>query len=145
MPVRAVIDTNVLVSALLTTSGKPARVVDLALTGQIVACYDARILTEYAEVLSRPRFPFHPAEVSALLSQLRAIGLPVIGGSQVSLPDPDDVPFAEVAQWARAWFVTGNLRHYPSLTQAVSPADFLAALKTGNAGLPSVNGSATEG
>jgi putative PIN family toxin of toxin-antitoxin system len=128
MPIRAVLDTNILVSALLTPSGRPARVVDMALAGEVSACYDTRIVAEYRDVLSRPKFPFRPEEVSAMLDQLLATGLAVIGGPQLVLPDPDDAPFAEVAVLVQAPLVTGNLRHYPGLSLAVSPSEFLASL-----------------
>ncbi|MDR1187072.1 MAG: putative toxin-antitoxin system toxin component, PIN family [Bifidobacteriaceae bacterium] len=130
MPARTVLDTNILVSALLAPSGKPARVVDMVIAGEVSVCYDARILAEYREVLSRSKFPFRPSESSALIDQLRATGLPVIGASRISLPDPDDEPFAEVADWTGAWLVTGNLRHYPGLARAVSPEGFLVSWST---------------
>jgi predicted nucleic acid-binding protein len=85
--------------------------------------------------LARPRFRFDPAEVHALLSDLEAIGehvdsVPIT----VTLPDPDDAPFLEVAISGHAdALVTGNLKHYPtglgvpivspvSLLQQVAPS-----------------------
>ena len=126
IPIKVVIDTNVLVSRTLTPDGESARVVNMVLAGDAVACYDRRILAEYQEVLSRPRFGFGRDEVAALLAHLTAEGVAVIPSPlSATLPDESDRPFAEVAQSAQAWLVTGNLRHYPGLDRAIAPADFL--------------------
>ena len=62
-----VVDTNVLVSGLLSAHGASARVLDLLTTGDLQAVYDDRIAAEYRQVLARPRFGFHPEAVSHLL------------------------------------------------------------------------------
>ena len=125
-PSRVVVDTNVLVSRALTPTGPPARVVDLVLTGQVVACYDRRIVAEYRAVLLRPRFGFDHAAVDSLLALIAHEGLSVIPPPvPLDLPDESDRPFAEVALATGAWLVTGNLKHFPGLDRAVSPADFL--------------------
>jgi putative PIN family toxin of toxin-antitoxin system len=129
--VKIVLDTNVLVSGLLKRGGNPAEIVALALGGAVRVCYDTRILAEYAEVLSRPRFNFDPHHVRTVLSKIRADGL--LAQSRVSvsgLPDADDTPFLEVALSCRAdYLVTGNLAHFPpSLRQGatvVTPAQFI--------------------
>jgi len=123
---RVVVDTNVLVSRTLTPGGAPARVVDLVIGGQVVACYDRRILDEYRAVLSRPRFGFGPAAVDSLVTFFTSEGLAVIPPpAPLHLPDESDRPFAEVALAAGAWLVTGNLKHFPGLDRAVSPTAFL--------------------
>jgi len=70
--VRGVLDTNVLVSGLLTPHGPTGRVVDLLLAGQVVLLADDRILGEYIEVLGRPKFAFRPEDIVNLLEYLRA-------------------------------------------------------------------------
>ena len=55
---RIVLDTNVLVSALLSPHGAPAAVLQLVVTGRVVLCFDARVLSEYREVLRREKFDF---------------------------------------------------------------------------------------
>ena len=128
---RVVIDTNVLVSGLLSPFGPPGVVVGLTTAGSLCLCHDARILAEYNEVLRRPAFPFAENEVAALMAQIRAGGeLIAAKPLPLRLPDPDDEPFLEVAAAAMAEFlVTGNLKHFPSDrrqgVRVVSPREFL--------------------
>lgn len=130
---RVVLDTNVLVSALLRPEGQPGRILDLVLAGDLEPVFDDRIVAEYQEVLRRPRFGFTPQDVDALLDYLETTGLNISAHPlAVALPDPDDVPFLEVAAAGEAAaLVTGNLRHYPqeaivsSGVRVLSPADFL--------------------
>jgi uncharacterized protein len=118
---RIVLDTNVLVSGLLTPHGPPGRMVDLLLAGEVTLIYDDRILSEDREVLERPRFDFDPGAVEDVLELFATEGEAVTAPPlAVELPDPDDLPFVEVAAAGRAdALVTGNLRHYP---EAVLPA-----------------------
>ncbi len=55
---KIVLDTNVLVSGLLTPYGAAAEIVRLIASGVLSVCYDTRILLEYQEVLARPKFQF---------------------------------------------------------------------------------------
>ena len=128
---RIVLDTNGLLSGLLSPSGPPGTVVRLITSGAVRVCYDARILVEYRQVLLRPTFPFAEIQVDSLLGQLEADGdlvtaLPLVD----RLPDPDDEFFLEVALTGNAHFlVTGNLRHYPRQNRqgirVVSPREFV--------------------
>jgi putative PIN family toxin of toxin-antitoxin system len=111
--VRIVVDTNVVVSGLLSDNGAPAQVVDLVLTGDIDLVVDDRIITEYTDLLARPELALDPTEVTAFLGITayaeHVVGVPI----PVTLPDPDDVPFLEVAVAAAAdAIVTGNLKHF---------------------------------
>jgi hypothetical protein len=54
----------------LKSEGNPAKVLTLALTGAVRVCYDERVLAEYSEVLSRPRFKFDPQRVQDILTKL---------------------------------------------------------------------------
>jgi len=128
---RVVLDTNVLVSGLLSPFGTPAQVVRLAASGVVRLCYDTRLVSEYRQVLARPAFAFAAAPVEALLTHLVAQGEPADARPLLTrLPDPDDEPFLEVALAAAAdCLVTGNLRHYPAAACAgmpvLSPSGFL--------------------
>jgi uncharacterized protein len=130
---KVVLDTNVVVSGLLSWNGNPARVLNLALSGSIEVCHDPRILAEYAEVLARARFKFDPKHVADVLTKLTRDGIAVdsseYGG--FGLPDPDDEPFLGVVLAGRADFlVTGNIAHFPPAKRrgasVVSPAEFMA-------------------
>ena len=110
-----VVDTNVLVSGLLSAHGTPARVLDLLTTGDLQVAYDDRIAAEYRAVLARPRFGFQPEAAAHLLDYLFAEGLPLVARPlPTTLPDPDDQPFWEVAVEAAAPLIAGNLRHFPA-------------------------------
>lgn len=128
---RIVLDTNVLVSGLLSPFGPPGDILRLITTGTVRVCYDARILGEYSQVLRRPAFAFSPAQVDAVLAQLEADGdLVTAQPLRERLPDPDDEVFLAVALAGHAdRLVTGNLRHYPVSrrhgVQVVSPRAFL--------------------
>ncbi|MEP6664762.1 MAG: putative toxin-antitoxin system toxin component, PIN family [Verrucomicrobiota bacterium] len=121
-----------LVSGLLSSQGNPAQILTLALAGAVQVCHDKLILTEYAEVLARPRFKFDPKRVRDVLTKFELDGLAVdvSAHSKLNLPDPDDEPFLVVALAASADFlVTGNLVHFPATKRrgcsVVSPAEFM--------------------
>ncbi len=124
---RVVLDTNILVSAMLSPGGKPAQVTDLFRMGQLLACLDHRMLAEYEEVLCRGGFVFGPDQPGVLLHDIRQLGLclvtPASGGP---LPDESDRPFLDVALAADAWLVTGNLKHFPGVPKVIGPAELLA-------------------
>lgn len=109
-----VLDTNVLVSSLLSPFGAPAQVLSLVLTGKIRPVVDDRILAEYRDVLRRPKFEFEPRPVDDLLTWFFTTGIHVTPSLlAVSLPDPNDIMFLETAAEANAQITTGNLRHFP--------------------------------
>ena len=111
---RVVLDTNVLVSAMLSGGGAPDMVLQLVLMGELTLLADSRILAEYDEVTARPRFGFDEEERRALLEVLADLAEPVIARpTALALPDPDDRVFVEVALAGGAEaLVTGNARHF---------------------------------
>lgn len=111
---RIVLDTNVLVSAMLSGGGAADQVLQTALQGAVLLLADSRILAEYDEVTARPAFRFDEIERRALLDALERIAEPVVAAPmRLSLPDPDDRMFVEVALAGRAdAIVTGNARHF---------------------------------
>lgn len=133
MTPRVVVDTNVLVSGVLNPHGPPGRIVDAILAGAITALHDDRILHEYRAVLSRPTFGFRTLDVEALLVWIELEGEPIAAPSlKVTLPDPSDLPFLEVAAAGLAdALVTGNVKHFrPKRGRhdvvVATPAAFLA-------------------
>ena len=129
------LDTNVLLSALWQPAGPSARVLRAVQQFTLVPVFDRRMLDEYLEVLSRPRFAQRivPAVATSTVSALARIGLnvtPVVETYPASLPDEDDRPFVEVALTTGAMLVTGNLRDYPAEVgvEAVLPADAVRLL-----------------
>jgi putative PIN family toxin of toxin-antitoxin system len=113
--IRVVIDTNIVVSALLQPLGPPARVLLLAVGGSIQLCISGDVYAEYEEVIRRPRFRRDEDVITALLDTIRRKALWVRPTETVrACADPDDDIFLECARTARAThLVTGNLKHFP--------------------------------
>ena len=133
----AVVDTNVLVSGLLSAHGAPARVLDLLTTGDLQAVYDDRIAAEYRQVLARERFGFQTKAVGHLLDYLFSEGVPIVARPlPILLPDHSDQPFWEVAVEATAPLITGNLKHFPpdvcTDLKVLAPATFLDWWRAGH-------------
>lgn len=125
----AVIDTNVLVSALITKNPEAAtaKVVRLLLEQEFVPLYDADIIAEYEDVLHRSKFPILKETADALISFVIENG---IESSRVnfaeSMPDEDDRVFYEISlSQEDSFLVTGNLKHYPTSPRIITPAQFL--------------------
>lgn len=131
-----VLDTNVLVSGLLSPFGVAAKILRLIGQGKINLLHDSRILTEYKEVLLRPKFKFNPEKIKIILDYLEASGiaisaLPIF----INLPDPKDIPFLEVALTGHAhYLVTFNLKHFPKKLckeiLVVNPSNFLKEIQS---------------
>ena len=130
----AVIDTNVLVSALLKWNSIPGQVVQQTYAHEIIPVFNDSILQEYEEVLSRKKFHFPKETVDFLISRLKAIGenLATVEALVGEFPDPKDVVFFEVTmeknKTDNAFLVTGNLKHFPQHPKVVSPAEMLRIL-----------------
>ena len=125
-----VLDTNVLVSALLSPFGPAARILEMLIVGELRAALDDRILVEYRDVLARPKFGFDTEAVAELLDALQAEAVLVLAQPQPrSLPDPTDAAFLEVAVQVQAPLITGNRRHFPPElcypVRVLSPNEFL--------------------
>ena len=125
----AVIDTNVLLSALITHNPEAAtaKVVRLMLEQGFVPMYDEDIITEYEDVLHRSKFPILPETADVLISYIIENG---IEASRVHFEEPmqdeDDRVFYEVSLSKEdSFLVTGNLRHYPTSPRVITPADFI--------------------
>ncbi len=131
---RVVIDTNVLVASLIQSAGFCGRLLDLVVDGAADACVDDRILAEYEDVLPRRSFHLPPEKIQTTLDFFRQSSIPVIAHPlTVVLPDPDDLPFLEVAASGHAILVTGNRRHFPKAATGtlpvLSPAECLEAIR----------------
>ena len=130
---RIVLDTNVLVAALLSPHGAPAAILQLILSGAAVLRFDARIISEYREVLRREKFGFDRKLTDDLLGFLESEGELVASVPlDLLLPDPSDAMFLEVGSAGSAdYIVTGNLKHFPVRRRrglvVVSPREFLDA------------------
>lgn len=126
-----VLDTNVVVSGIFRPYGKAAAILRLVVSGLLTPAYDQRILAEYREVLTRPKFNFSEELVKNFLSLIEEEGILVPAKPlSHSLPDPDDEAFLEIALSSKATaLITGNKRHFIKKvyekTRILSPAEFL--------------------
>jgi uncharacterized protein len=130
--IRVVLDTNVIVSALLRSGGLPEAVFNLAMGGEIQSYVSEPILAEYEDVLRRPRLAIHPDKVTVALARISAVAKLVQPTVRVTAAlDPDDQVFLECAEAASAhYLVTGNRRHFPERwkeTWVVTPRQFMDA------------------
>jgi uncharacterized protein len=131
-----VLDTNVVVSALLKPQGREDQVLRLALAGRLLLCVSPQVLAEYGRVLSSPKFKFQPEDVATVLRQLEKAGslfrperiLKISGHESENC-------FYECADAAQAAFlVTGNLKHFKKdyrATRIVDARKLLDLLVTG--------------
>lgn len=129
---RVVLDTNVVVSALMNAFGPPGRILDLALAGEFEVAHDNRMMAEWRDVLHREKFAFPKRDVETFLTFIETEGSPTSPPPlDVKLPDPDDAPFLETAHASDSVLVSGNLKHYPPDERrgvvVMSPAEFLEA------------------
>ncbi|MBQ4514575.1 MAG: putative toxin-antitoxin system toxin component, PIN family [Anaerolineaceae bacterium] len=126
----AVIDTNVLVSALLKWNSVPGKIIELVFSGTITPILNDVILNEYKEVLSRSKFHLTEDIVDEITDSLDKAALYVDAEPiDIDLPDPKDRVFYEIVMEARnqeeAWLVTGNMKHFPRELFIVTPREML--------------------
>ncbi len=131
----AVIDTNILVSALLSKHADSAtvKVIEKLFDGEIIPVYSNEITNEYREVLHRKKFKFDCNTVDYLVSAIEKFGILTTPTSlNITLPDMKDLPFYEVVMEKRAddaFLVTGNLKHFPQEPFVVSARQMLEILE----------------
>jgi len=131
---KIVLDTNVIVSAILTAQGVCAQILDMLTEGVFGIYVDDRILAEYDSVLRRPQLHLILDDAAEVMEWIRSVAEPV-GAVPLAaeLPDAGDMPFLEVAASAGTILVTGNTRHYPKRWRVgvtvLTPREFLELLR----------------
>ena len=130
----AVIDTNVIVSALLSGNleSNPVKVFRAIVQEQIVPLYNDEILEEYRCVLSRPKFHLDLPLIDTVIKAIIADGLNIdrTPATDIDFPDPKDIVFYEVALSVEdSYLVTGNIRHFPVKPFVVTPAEMVRILE----------------
>jgi len=115
IPLRLVIDTNIVVSAAIKPDGLPRTVLMLAMTRPAKLYVSEPMLDEYAEVVARPELHIRKGlrrQLLDLIAKNSRLVMP-LRSLQIT-PDPDDNKFMECADKCRAdYLITGNLRHFP--------------------------------
>lgn len=126
----AVIDTNVLVSALLKWNSVPGKIIEMTFNEVIIPVINTEILNEYREVLSRPKFHLTTDIVEDIISNIQSVAIYMDAETlDIELPDPKDRVFFEIVMEARkqddAYLVTGNMKHFPKEHFIVTPREML--------------------
>lgn len=131
-----VIDTNVIVSALITKKPNAAttRVLELALMGEIVPLYDQDVLDEYLEVLTRKKFKLKEDSIQYIIKTITINGIDTLRTSFLEdMPDEDDRVFYELSlSEPDSSLITGNSKHFPRTPRVVFPSEFLRIIEDNN-------------
>jgi uncharacterized protein len=130
IPLRLVVDTNIVVSAALKPDGLQRTVLLLAITKPARLYVTEAVMAEYLEVLARPRMNIPKGRRRQLLQLIRNNSHTVTPARSLQVtPDPDDNKFLECADAARAdYLVTGNQRHFPRFwkkTKVITSLEFI--------------------
>jgi putative PIN family toxin of toxin-antitoxin system len=129
----AVIDTNVIVSGLITpNASSPTReLLDCLAEKRIVPLYNEEILQEYWDVLHRAKFQLPASKVEELLAMVKSDGiLSSRISSELDFIDSKDVVFYEVAlSKDDSFLVTGNIKHFPEMDFVVTPAEMMEIIR----------------
>lgn len=129
----AVIDTNVLVSAMLKWQSVPGNVMEFVLDGFIIPVLNKEIVAEYRTVLARSKFRLDEEIITDIIDSLENVGFYVDAETiDIELPDSKDRVFYEVVMEKRkeeeAYLVTGNIKHFPDEPFIVTPRQMLDVL-----------------
>lgn len=126
----AVIDTNVVVSAMLKWHSLPGNILELVFDGIITPVFNDEILSEYREVLSRPKFNLSKQIIEDFVGNIEEIGISIEAETlDVVFTDPKDKIFYEITMEHRksdeTYLVTGNIKHFPAQCFVVTPREML--------------------
>ena len=126
----AVIDTNVLISAMLKWNSVPGTIMELVFNGTILPLLNKSIMEEYQNVLSRPKFHLNEEIINTILTEINQLGIYLDAPKMnILLPDPKDIIFYEIVVKGRenedTYLVTGNIKHFPAKPYVVTPRQML--------------------
>ena len=131
----AVIDTNVLVSALINSKGIPAKVIKYIFENKLIPIFNEEIIEEYEAVLYREKFNFAEADIIGLIAQIKINGVHKKAlNSEEDFSDIDDKIFFEVTlshlqDEDNTYLVTGNLKHFPINPFIISPKQMIEIIE----------------
>ncbi len=130
LPLRLVIDTNILISAAIKPAGLQRTVLLLAITRPARLYVSRPMLEEYSEVLGRPELRIRKGLRQQLLQLIKNHSYTVVPTRRLDVTsDPDDNMFLECADAARAdYLVTGNQKHFPRFwkkTKIITTREFI--------------------
>ena len=133
----AVIDTNVIVSAIINPNSVPGKILKFVSVGMIVPFIDDEILNEYISVISRKEFKFKKEDIDYVQQLFGEKALKVDRTTtEEQFVDKKDIVFYEITLTGRqntdAFLVTGNLKHFPKKPFVVSPREMLTIIEEGD-------------
>lgn len=130
--VYAVIDTNILVSALIThnSNASTVKVLESLFLQRFIPLYNEDIIIEYEDVLHRRKFKLTEDQIRLVIDCVKQNG---IDSERISydgnMPDEDDRVFYEVALSEEdSFLVTGNLKHFPKTPKVITAAQMMVIL-----------------
>ena len=130
---KLILDTNVIVSSLIQKSFPYKIVNELFIEDRVIVCVSENLMTEYYEVLRRPKFSaYHDfvAKAEGLLADIEARAVMYSPRIQIDvLSDKDDNMILELADACSAdYIITGNTTDFTipayKRTQIVTPRDY---------------------
>ena len=124
---KVIIDTNVIVSSIITPSGKSAMIMRMFFSGAIQAVFTPQIIDEYKRVLSYKKLGIAEdtkTEIIEVILELGSIIEP--SASSFSMPDESDRIFYDTAKESGGILITGNIKHYPDEPFIMTPSKFVA-------------------
>jgi putative PIN family toxin of toxin-antitoxin system len=129
---KIVLDTNVIVSALLCPQSLPAKILGLVLNGTLGIVYDNNVLLEYVDVLNREKFKINNGAIKVVLDFLTSDGEYIISMPQTThFTDEDDKMFYELYKTGEVDFlITGNIKHFPKEKNIVTPREFIEIINS---------------
>lgn len=134
-----VIDTNVLVSALITKNENSpvVRILRFLAAGNIIPVFSEEIIREYNDVLRRKKFNLPENIIVNLLKDIMDNGFEITELAEVEdqMPDTKYVVFYAVtlsAQDNETFLVTGNGKHFPKKPFVVTPAELVEIMQNEN-------------
>jgi len=126
---RVVIDTNVLISSVISPQGNPARILDMISDEQIQLYYCTEIIDEYIRVLAYPKFGLPTQTQAIIIHEIIALGIPITPTtSTIPLTDESDRIFYDATKESGAVLITGNIKHFPIEPFIMTPAEFLCEI-----------------
>jgi len=123
---RVVIDTNILVSAIISPNGNPAQIMNLVSYKELQLFYSIDILNEYKKVLAYEKLKIPVETQIKIINSITKLGMliePMI--SKMPLPDETDRIFYDTAYSSEAYLITGNIKHFPIEPFIITPTRFL--------------------
>ena len=133
----AVIDTNVVVSSMLSHNSNPGLIIDYITSGDIIPLLNQEIINEYINVLTRNKFNFDDITIQETIDVIKKNAIFLKSEQTIEdFIDKDDIVFFEIVMSARstmdAYLVTGNMKHYPVRSYIVTPKEMIEIIEKEN-------------